>query len=937
MATYTYEIGQIKRSVTSPKGKGNYSYGAQHVFLPTNDIPPFSTINSVTLTHTKTNSTGTFRKSVYRSTTADSTVITTTPLTFNVSTVGGSQTARAGKMLYHFSIYTSAQGTGTIVKKSTTSTATRDNVTLTYDYTPPNTIISFFIKNPDTGLDESFPFSKVNEISKYTTTANVSYDPSDYSSGSYIPVPFNGSLTSETSATLVVDPNYNYYSGYHPSYWTDGTNQYSIDTNGNTNINWESSDTEKSFTLVFAKNTYTVNFWDNTKNPAVLVESMTCEGDTTYSTPAFPQYEAREGYVVNTTGWIKDLIYSGNTGYNKIFKQQSSTTLYYYQPPTTSITSIGTTSYSVTQYSSFTNLSTTNGDIVNLYFIYIPIRYSINYKSRLSTSSSYGTTTQYRVYGENIAVLNLTSAKSLTTGYKWLNTSPNYWYTTEKTTSTGYLPEGEQINSISPTYAGDINLYSYQVPIEYQVVRHIYDINGNEIDFNGAEILNCEYGTTYNRDENLILENPLTINSQALVEESYENKVNDAQYGFTLNVNDGINTYTKDTFTTTGVAMMKLNIKAKNPCILTLNLTGKCYYTYNRFFISKLDGDPLSSDYSTTDNSSLLSYYFSYTSSQSFSNQRLKFLITEGTHWLYIKYRRTSSSTNYQYTDYNSFSFTTSYEAIRINQDITGWYDNTQTIDSSIGIPSPFSISNTIGTHIASVGTSYKESLLNTIGLQTFDYDFDSSFSNLTTTDGAIIHYYAYYIPGKQYINYTWLDSLGQKDMYKINPNTYLYNKTNGTIKDIPDYEQYIEDNAGTKAWYYYANNDLETEQLTNFATEVSSTILGDTYFYGYKTSAPRTITINNPYSTYGNLNISNSINTYAEGDTVQVYAIPTSIGYFDTGYYVESSEPSIQNLLTGYIQDILIKDSNITIYPTFRSSQIYIPQFLQQIEEGEG
>jgi len=172
MATYTYNIGQLTRTITSPKGKGNWGYGAQHVFLPTNDIPPFSTINSVTLTHTKTNSTGGFRKSVYRSATTDSTKITSTPLTFNVSTVGGSQTVRAGKMLYHFSIYTSAEGTGTLslFKASTTSIATRDDITLTYDYTPPNTIISFFIKNPDTGLDENFPFSKVNEISKYTTS-----------------------------------------------------------------------------------------------------------------------------------------------------------------------------------------------------------------------------------------------------------------------------------------------------------------------------------------------------------------------------------------------------------------------------------------------------------------------------------------------------------------------------------------------------------------------------------------------------------------------------------------------------------------------------------------------------------------------------------------------------------------------------------------------
>jgi len=170
---------------------------------------------------------------------------------------------------------------------------------------------------------------------------------------------------------------------------------------------------------------------------------MTCEGNATYSAPAFPQYEAREGYVVNTIGWIKDLIYSGNTNYNKILKPNSSTNLYYYSPPTTSSTTVEVIDYPVTQYSSFTNLSTIHGDTVNLYFMYIPIRYSINYKSRTSTSSSYTTSTKYRVYGENITILSLTTAKALTTGYKWLNTTPNYWYTNEKTASTGYSSEGE--------------------------------------------------------------------------------------------------------------------------------------------------------------------------------------------------------------------------------------------------------------------------------------------------------------------------------------------------------------------------------------------------------------------------------------------------------------------------------------------------------------
>ena len=920
MATFSYSIGEVKRSVTSPKGKGNYSYGAQHIFLPTNEIPPFSTINSVTLTHTKTNTTGSFRKSVYRSSTADSTTITTTPLTFDVTTIGGSQTVRAGKMLYHFSIYTSAQGSGTIIKTSNTSTATRNDVTLTYDYTPPNTLINFYIYNPTTNTTEDFPFSQVDSITKVTTSSSGSYNPNNYSSGSYIPVPFNGNLTSTTSATITIDPAYDYITGYHPDYWTDGINQYTIDSNGNTNISWDSSDTTKNFTLVFAKNTYTVQFWDNTKNPAVLVDSMVCEGGITYSTPAFPQYEARPGYAVNTTGWIKSLTY--NNTYNKICKAStSSDTLYYYA------TSEGSSSYTVTQYSSFTDLSTVNGDIINLYFIYAPIRYSITYRYRLSTSSTYASSTVYRVFGESATSLStLTSKMSLNTGYKWLNTTPNYWYTSEKTTSTGYLSEGEQVASIASNYVGDINLYAYQVPIEYSVIRHVYDINGTEIDFNGAETLNCQYGTTYNRNTNLTFITPTTITNNAIVKESYENKFNNAEYGFTLTTNNGVNTYTRESFTTAGVAMMKLIVTAKAPCILTLTLGGRCYSTYNRWFISKLDGDPLSIDYLTTDVDSLLSYYFNYTSASNFNNQQLKFFIDEGTHWLYIKYRRTTSSTSGNYA-YNSLNFTTSYEAIRVNQDIMGWYNNIQTISNTIGLSSPTSISNDASSTITAIGSPYREQLSTAINLPVPDFDLNSSFSNLTTTDGDIIHYYAYYIPGKQYIIYQWLDNLGNKDIYQVENTSYIYGRTNGTIRNIPDYTPYIEDNVDTKQWYYYENNDLTTTRLINQNNEISANVLGDTCFYGYKTSSPRTITINSSDIALGSIAIKNNPNSFAENDIIQIYANPTNIGYFANGYYIENMNPNTRYTINGPIQNITISDSNITIYSTFRSTQVYAPQ----------
>ena len=795
MATYTYSLASFGDSdSTTSTSYTSYWYPKRSIALQ-NAIPPFSTINSATLTYsTTTSSSGKsssyeFKAGYWSKNSTTFTLFsnagTGTGINNTITSIVGSGTFDAGQALsaigFRWRMKRSSLLSGTASR-----TVTMKDISIAYDYTPPSTILNLFYLHNN--ISEEAVFKTSSGFSQTTTFTTY----------------LDGELGADGHSVIITMSNLDdYYAGFHPSYWTDGTNTYNI-VNNTVTLSWDVSDTEKNFTLVFEPNSYTVNFWDNTKEPAVLISSMNCECGTTYSTPSFPQYESRAGYAVNPTGWIKSLTY--NSTYNKICKAStSSNTLYYYAVSTSSST------YTVTQYSSFTDLSTIDGDTVNLYFLYVPIRYSITYRYRLSTASNYSTSTEYRVFEDGATTLStLTSKTSLNTGYKWLNTTPNYWYTSEKTASTGYLPEGEQIASIASDYIGDINLYAYQVPIEYSVVRHIYDINGTEIDLNGAETLNCKYGTSYNRNTNLTFTTPTTIISNPIVKESYENKYNDAEYGFTLTTNNGVNTYTKESFTTTGVAMMKLIITAKAPCILTLILNGSCYMTYNRWFISKLDGDPLSTNYSVTDADSLLSYYFGYNGSSNFSNQQLKFFIDEGTHWLYIKYRRNTSSTSSTYTSYNSLNFTTSYETIRINQDIIGWYNSTQTINNTIGLPSSTSISNNVSsTTVTTIGPLYKEQLFTAINLSTPNFDLNSSFSNLTTTDGDIIHYYAYYVPGKQYITYQWLDNLGNKDIYQVESSSYIYGHTNGTIKNIPDYTPYVEDNVGTKQWYYYENNDL--------------------------------------------------------------------------------------------------------------------------------
>lgn len=923
MATYTYTFSDLSDSnSTSSTNYTGYRYPKRPIQLK-NTIPPFSTINSATLTYsTTTSSSG--KSSSYSMGTGywpkNSTTFsvfsssgTGTGITNDITSYVGSGTFQAGQALEAIG-FRWRMKRSSLLSGSASRTVKMTNISITYDYTPPSTILKFYFLHNNISEDAVFKTASGTSQTGIFTT--------------YV----DGVLGADGhSATITISDLDTYYSGFHPSYWTDGNNNYNI-TNGSATITWQDSDTEKSFSLVFEPNTYTVNFWDNTQNPATLVSTMTCQGGITYTTPALPSHTSPPGYTTNTTGWIKDLVSPTLSSYNKICKYSiSSDNLAYYSD----ITSVYNSSY-VTQYTSFSDLTTINGGIIDLYFIEIPIAYRINYKVRLSTSSSYNGSSLYRVYGEgNYTLSNLQNIKSLTTGYKWLNTTPNSWYTTEKTNSTGYSSEGEQITSISPTYIGDVNLFAYQIPIDYTVVRHVYDINGNEIDFNGAEILNCKYGTSYNINTNLTLNTTsTTVTCPAIVEESYENRTNDAKYGFNLITDNNINTYTKETFTDTGVAMMKLIIKAKAPCVLALNISAKCYSTSNRFFISKLDGEPLSNLYTITDSNDLLSYYYNSSSYYSCSPV-LKYYISSGTHWLYIKYRRNTTSTSSNYINYNSLSFTTSYEAIRVDKVFLGWYSNPITLSSNFGFPIQKTLVSTPTSYLATV-LNFQDQLFQSLNLPAITQENDTSFSNLTTVDGTILHYYAYYIPGEQYINYLWLDNYGKKEIYQIPCDSYLYNKTTGKVSIIPNYNKYNEDNVGTINWYYYENNDTTSLQLINNSNTVSSAILGDTYFYGYKEPiTTRTISSQIIDPAFGTVIIKNAKQTYNENDEIFITINPTNYSILMNAYYIEEDYPNIQHLLVGANDKIILEDSNIIIYPQFRSKQAYAPSNYLNVYEG--
>jgi len=154
-------------------------------------------------------------------------------------------------------------------------------------------------------------------------------------------------------------------------------------------------------------------------------------------------------------------------------------------------------------------------------------------------------------------------------------------------------------------------------------------------------------------------------------------------------------------------------------------------------------------------------------------------------------------------------------------------------------------------------------------------FAYNSSFSNLTTTDGDTIHYYSYYIPYSWKVEYSWSDPYGPEE--KFNPpetQWHIYNRTPATeIADIPTFAEYDigenNVNAGTKNWTYLDDNN---EEQINTLTTIPIDSTKEYYFYTSKTPKGRIITVSSNNTTLGTIEIEGEIpeaNTYPEGTEV--------------------------------------------------------------------
>ncbi len=191
------------------------------------------------------------------------------------------------------------------------------------------------------------------------------------------------------------------------------------------------------------------------------------------------------------------------------------------------------------------------------------------------------------------------------------------------------------------------------------------------------------------------------------------------------------------------------------------------------------------------------------------------------------------------------------------------------------------------------------------------------TFENLTKKDYAEIHYYAYYIPRGYQISYHWLDTWGQGEFALPATGIHVYGRDGLAIETIPNYEEYLIDNADTINWYYYENNDLTTTRLTNEWVTAPLDFTEDRKFYALKTPVGRQITFGVNDESWGKVIVENPKldDIYQEGDIINVYIEATDLAYF--------SHWSDGNKLP--IREIEVGGKNIYYVAYFRSNQIYI------------
>lgn len=639
---------------------------------------------------------------------------------------------------------------------------------------------------------------------------------------------------------------------------------------------------------------YTVNYYNLIEDLDQPYFTQICNYDEAYAMPDLPIYENNiVGYTANPIGWTQ--AERGNV--------RNGTTTMYVE---------GSTSEVLNQYVDFSNLTTEEGDVFNYYFNLHPIQYSITYHNLKEKTLEGPSFVEHRIF--DAGDYNLSNLpEEITTGYKLTNqmanigdaadpTITNSWFTSLENLS----PQDQKITYIESTFANNIDLYSYETPNTYIV--DYYDFTSGEDVLVERQI--CECYITYDMPQLPVYENStigyatnpigwvtekigsIRIDTSTMfAEKSTENILEQYNSFLNLSFEDGVifNYYF-------GLYPIQYEVNYKNfvKNSLTEYTTKTEYRIYDNgnYILSTLP-TTLTPGYKLTnkmsafgdkENEDLQNYWF--TSTDNLNPDSLK--ITEIGSQVANNITVYSYETPIDYTvyfhicDYDTNELSVSYITTKYEEELTtpekteekegrvlfGWYNGSQDIDTWC-VP--------INSNSSITGGAISTSL-----------NFNYLTKNLTTEDNSEIHYYAYYISKAYSITYQWLDSWSLNSSKYSLPITAsrIYGKTNYTIPTIPNYDNYIIDNVETIKWYYFDNDDKETEQKSNEEENLSLFLTENRIFYANKYPKPRYVNFQSNNSTLGGVFINKSENNgdgYLEGSTLEVYANPTETSSFQT------------------------------------------------------
>ena len=626
----------------------------------------------------------------------------------------------------------------------------------------------------------------------------------------------------------------------------------------------------------------------------------------------------KEGHKYNTLGWVKEK--------GSIPLDQST------------VYNLNDLNVEIPQYSgTFSNLTTKDNEIIKLYYYQHPIIYNIDYiKYEYNKENAVVLETDKRIYGIDYNIKNLPLPKD---GYKLTNQmTEEYGFADNSIVNSWFIdennmkPTDNKITLIDPYLADNITLYSYEVPINCYINYCILDHNKQEI--NKHTIIG-EYGQSY------------------VCDKTFENKTGYELIGWYNNNNNDISNWYKN-FNTNFMNGISPNLSLYNEYLIDNSIKDGqqiflyAYYipyAYNVVYTKYILGN--TSEYSTstairvfgkeytTENLPVATTGYKLTNKMEELNGAENPLIFNS--WFISNEHMKPNDNKISVIDPNLAENITLYSYETPNNFYLNYYildSNKQKIDECniIGEQGkryvyPKSFTSINGYKLLGWFDEDKNNIDNIFIYSTTDAINEDGFNpslNLNAMyspvaslkDQSVINLYAYYIPYAYYIKYTWLDSfqLNNPDYQLPDMVWRIYGKEDYLIETIPSYEEYTVDNANTKNWYYY--DEDETLQI-NQQEYILSIDQNNYDFYGRKRGEKRKITFDSSNLNFGNVEIVNKTedDLYHEGDIIQTYVHPTEIAYFYG--WSDGNNDTTRTFTVGN------RDAHYTAI--FRSNQIYI------------